>query len=72
MCKIYMLKTLKYYERDRTCLKSMEGHSVFVDCKIKYSKMLPVSKLTYRFITILIKMLSEVFIDKDKLILQFI
>ena len=67
-----MLKTLKYYERDQTCPKSMEGHSMFVDCKIKYSKILPVPKLTHRFIAILIKMLSEFFIDKDKLILQFI
>ena len=65
-----MLKTLKYYERDRTCPKSMERHTTFVDRVIKYSKMSPVRKLTYRFIAILIKMLSEFFIDKDKLILQ--
>ena len=65
-----MLKTLKYYERDGTCPKSMERHTTFVDRKIKYSKMSPVRKLTYRFIAILIKMLSEFFIDKDKLILQ--
>ena len=70
MCKIYMLKTLKYYERDGTCPKSMERHTTFVDRKIKYSKTSPVCKLTYRFIAILIKMLSEFFIDKDKLILQ--
>ena len=65
-----MLKTLKYYERDGTCPKSMERHTTFVDRKIKYSKTSPVRKLTYRFIAILIKMLSEFFIDKDKLILQ--
>ena len=50
----------------------MKRHTIFMDWKIQHNKMSVISKLIYRFDTILIKITTSLFVDTDMLILKYI